>query len=382
MHPTNFSFPEFGIIAEVTETEITVIDESTQNLLAKHNLPSPAARAWLDKGQNIKFESKKFEGETYTIYIGLLYEASTLKTKGEYIMDFIRDTTSHGFYFGLYEIGEFCINHQQKLELLHSFEIQYISLGRLIPDSYDFLLSLRETDPETNAHTYFCVRLHWQSPTPSVVWKKTIPISLKGLIFQGNTAQLGFHSGKLEQWDIISGESLGQRQLFTSELFHLIQAQPHESGIVYAAGRSEEVLELVAITKSGEIEWKFTFEGGYIEALKQDGQGIHIINEKGIYHCIDPQSGTSLHSHDFKCDSSDLALFRDWIVVSKYGGWTSVYRKDWHSSFSHFINDPLLRKLVAYPFGVISGDDEGIIRYWQVGQVEIVKDSGSLSLGL
>ena len=104
--------------------------------------------------------------------------------------------------------------------------------------------------------------------------------------------------------------------------------------------------------------------------------------EKGIYHCVDPQSGETLHFHDFNCDRSDLVLFRDWIVVSKYGGLTSVYRKDWRSSFSDFINDPLLRKLVAYPFGVISGDDEGIIRYWQVGQVKIVKDSGSWTLGL
>ena len=130
-----FNIPEYDVDVEFAQDIIQILDCSTKKLLDLKNMEDKE----LIKLNNVvkrsfqSFNAKSESGKNYLVNLNFVSENDALSTKGEYILDICITTLYHGFYFGLYEIGEFTVNPQTlSLQLVNSYSCKYIGSGTTI----------------------------------------------------------------------------------------------------------------------------------------------------------------------------------------------------------------------------------------------------------
>ena len=63
-------------------------------------------------------------------------ERSQVATNAGYILNLSMDSPTHGYYFGLYEIGEFSLINKRKLIIDHSFRVKNCYAGCVAPNNH------------------------------------------------------------------------------------------------------------------------------------------------------------------------------------------------------------------------------------------------------
>jgi len=57
--------------------------------------------------------------------------------------------------------------------------------------------------------------------------------------------------------------------------------------------------------------------------------------------------------------------------MTGYGGIWGFWSKNYNKKYYLYMDDPLIRIVRHHPTGFFSGDDEGCIRFWKLGEVKI-----------
>ncbi len=127
-----FSIPEYDVDVEFAQDIIQVLDCSSDRLLNSKNMEEKELIK-LDNLVRRSFQSFKAiseSGKNYLVNLNFVSQHDVLSTGGEYILNICMTTAYHGFYFGLYEIGEFTINPQSfTFHLVNSYPCKYVGSG-------------------------------------------------------------------------------------------------------------------------------------------------------------------------------------------------------------------------------------------------------------
>ncbi len=124
-----FSIPEFDVDVDFARDIIHILDSSTERILYTKSMDEIKPNDVFQKTFKT-FKAKSESGKDYVVDVEFIKEHDSLSTNGEYILDIRMDTPYHGFYFGLYEIGEFRINQNDlSLQLIDRFPYKYVGAG-------------------------------------------------------------------------------------------------------------------------------------------------------------------------------------------------------------------------------------------------------------
>ncbi|MFW9996044.1 MAG: hypothetical protein ACFFD4_28645 [Candidatus Odinarchaeota archaeon] len=369
-----FIIPEFSI--EVIFTENGVL---TRDLIANTTLFS---ESFLKKVVNVIREEdyNTFSAKTagvseidtepvkdYDVIIEFASQHSEISTGAGYILDISVDSHDHGYYFGLYQIGEFSLDGDGNLVLLRTFDLQHVVAGSGLVDEKLMYVILREEELPAKAQHYYLIKLDWEKNPPEFIWKKSLKTAAGTMLTHGKKLYIGMNDGSLEIWDLEEGKILEAKQLFTNGVRKI------ERGFqdILLSAQSGET---AALTEEGEILWKTKLGASGIQGLVEDERGIHLASEKGDYSCLAPKTGEKTDSFRWvPIPASNLVVVRDWLVGSGSYGVHGVYLKDKKKTYHHFMEDPLIRRFVRHPRGFITGDDDGKIRFWKIGGIKIVE---------
>ncbi|GAH43452.1 unnamed protein product, partial [marine sediment metagenome] len=146
-------------IYDMISKKVVASEPYNQKIVALRNLESHLYLALNEKDEIVS---------EISILINLISKKSELQTEAGYILDFHMLSQSHGFYFGYYEMGEFKLIKDGKLEKIRSYPVHNCNKGR-VNKSNNVYLGCRENDK------YFLVKLSWKSNRdPKILWKKPI----------------------------------------------------------------------------------------------------------------------------------------------------------------------------------------------------------------
>ena len=304
-----------------------------------------------------------------SISIDLVSERSRVSTGAQYIRDLFMDTPNHGYYFGTYEIGEFSLLEGEELVIKRSYPLEYCSKGCVTPKN-TFYFGLRESETINGPHSYYLVKLDWNNKEePLILWKKSIPSSIMGIFRIEDRLYLGLKTGTIQIWDIEKDEILKSINLFNSPISAI---ELGFDSIIVTSWKGETA----SISPEGDIQWRIKLTQEKIETIFGDINKIMIVDIKGNYFQLNSKTGNIIEKGIWNLISvkgatiaSNLILFRDWFVLSGYGGVWAFWNEDYNKIFHYYLEDPLIRKLYPHPLGFYTGDDTGYIRFWKIGGI-------------
>jgi len=300
-----------------------------------------------------------------SILIRLIAKKSEIQTEAEYILDLHMLSQSHGYYFGYYEIGEFKLTEDSKLEKIRSYPLEYCTAGRATKSKHVFL-GCREEDK------HLLVKINWKSESnPNILWKKTTPSAIMVMELLGDLLFLGLKNGILQIWNVQEDKCIKEIKLFSST----ISVLSITGNYLTLASRTGD---LARISKNGDIHWKTNFTQDKIVGIYEDKDYILVINTLGEQFHVDIKSGnpkkhgyTNLKLGGNVGLSSNIIKFRNRFVITGYGGiWFFRWGND-NNATHKYMDDPLMRVIRQHPFGFYSGDDEGCVCFWDIGDPEI-----------
>lgn len=304
------------------------------------------------------------------IEIDLMKEISRLATEAGYILEICMDTPTHGYYFGYYEIGEFSLS-DNKLLIKRSFPLKYCTKGS-VTHSRQVFLGFREDDTIKSLSYYYLMKLDWKERRePRIVWKKPIPSAIMAIYLIDNKLILGLKNGIFQIWDVEKDELIKSFNLFESTI-SVIEMEYDK--IIAASWTGETAM----MSKNGTVYWKTKLSEDKIIGIYEHNNNIMFIDTKGNLFQIDLTSGILLKKDKWNVISvkdpalaSNIIDFRDWFIVSGYGGMWAFWSKDYNKIYHLYMEGPLIRILHQHPIGFFSGDDQGYIRFWKLGKVKI-----------
>lgn len=362
------SIPEYSIEIIFSLRSIRCYD-----LISKKVVCSKSYRAKIANVEKVTFNSfllyDEKDGIIDGIYIDLASERSKIATGAQYIRDLYMDTPTHGYYFGTYEIGEFSLVKGEELVIKHSYPLKYCSKGCVTPNN-TFYFGLRESETTNGPHSYYLVKLDWnRKKEPLILWKKSIPSSIMGISRVENRLYLGLKTGAIQIWDIEKDEFIKSINLFNNPISAI---ELGFDSIIVASCEGESA----SISPDGDIQWTNKLSKEKIETIFGDINKIMITDIKGNYFQLNSKTGNILEKGIWDLISvkgatiaSNLIVFRDWFVLTGYGGVWAYWNEDYGKIFHYYMEDPLIRKLYLHPLGFFTGDDTGHIRFWKVGGI-------------
>ncbi len=211
-----FTIPEYDVDVEFARDIIQVLDCTTSRLLNKQNMVD---KEFL-KLENVvrrsfqSFKANSESGKNYLVNLDFVCEHAVLSTNGEYILDISMVHPYHGFYFGLYEIGEFKINDADfTFDVVNTCPYNYIgsgvtSVGKLKQGEKRIIyFGQRETqgDSVKGPHRYYVVKMEWSSErgiNHKVVWRKPMPAAVMALVIKNNLLFIGLKNGDVQILDL------------------------------------------------------------------------------------------------------------------------------------------------------------------------------------
>ncbi len=303
------------------------------------------------------------------IYIDLASERSRVATGAQYIRDLFMDTPTHGYYFGTYEIGEFSLLKGEELVIKRSYPLKYCSKGCVTPENM-FYFGLRESETINGPHSFYLVKLDWnKKEEPLILWKKSIPSSIMGISRIEDQLYLGLKTGTIQIWDIEKDEILKSINVFNNPLSAM---ELGFDSIIATSWKGETA----SISPNGDIQWRIHLTQEKIETIFGDINEIMIADIKGNYFQLNSKTGNIIEKGIWDLTSvrgatiaSNLIFFRDWFVLTGYGGVWAYWNEDYSKIFHYYMEDPLIRKLYPHPLGFYTGDDTGYIRFWKIGGI-------------
>lgn len=303
------------------------------------------------------------------IYIDLASERSRVATGAQYIRDLFMDTPTHGYYFGTYEIGEFSLLKGEELVIKRSYPLKYCSKGCVTAEN-TFYFGLRESETINGPHSFYLVKLDWnKKEEPLILWKKSIPSSIMGISRIEDRLYLGLKTGTIQIWNIEKDEILKSINVFNNPISAL---ELGFDSIIATSWKGETA----SISPDGDIQWRIKLTQEKIETIFGDINKIMIADIEGNYFQLNSKTGNIIEKGIWDLISvrgatiaSNLILFRDWFVLTGYGGVWAFWNEDYNKIFHYYLEDPLIRKLYPHPLGFYTGDDTGYIRFWKIGGI-------------
>ncbi len=368
MKTVRFQIPEYLIEVHFFEKRVEVYDLLTQRVF--HVLKFEKQMKEFTKVKFNKFKAiEKATGDKYQITIDLVQRSTTVLTKAGYILDFFMSTPTHGYFFGLYQIGEFSLKENEKIILNKTINFEYGAVGWVLNDKIMYL-SQRETSSLTESFNYYLVKIDWEF-TPTILWRKSLHTTLTALFIVNNTAFLGLKDGVLEIWDLKQEKVITSKILFSNGIAYIKQGL----NIIYCLSH---IGEIAGLSIEGDVIWQRRLGDRVFYGLVENEKGIHLINEIGQYFCLDPTTGGIKRSQSWQGSfmrgiASNLIEIRGWLIGAGSYGIYSINLKENKKTFFGEFNDPLIRKLQHHPNGLISGDDDGRISFWKLGGIRVKK---------
>ena len=304
------------------------------------------------------------------IKIDLVKEISRFETDAGYIFDICMDTPTHGYYIGYYEIGEFSLRNN-KIQINTSLSLKYCRKGCLTSSKHIYL-GLREDNSNNYQSIHFLVKLDWSGrKEPLIKWKKIVPSAIMAMCLIDTLLFLGLKDGTVQIWDIEKDICIKDFKLFESALSVIKKV---EDKLIMASWNGETAI----ISKNGTVHRKTKLSKNKIIAIYEYNNTIMLIDKKGNLYQIDYRSCDVINTGVQNLISvkdgtlaSNIIDFRNWFILTGYGGIWAFWSKDFNKIYHLYMDDPLIRILHQHPVGFFSGDDEGYIRFWKLGKVKI-----------
>ena len=357
--------PELTVELHFRGKKIKCYDQITKQILDSKELRHNIKKIKQVSYNKFKLIDTRFT--TFTLHIKLIKEVRYLKTNAQYILDLNLDTPNHGYYFGTYEIGEFSIEEDLNLKMERSHALEYCHRGQVTLEKNIIFLALRESETSQGPHSYFLVKLQWQKNLdPKILSKTPMSSPILAMLLTDNHLLLGLKNGNIQQWDPKNSEYLETIARFQAPVSVITKGK----GKILAASHSGEI---TAMSMEGSIRWKTKPSEKPIHGLIEDSKGIHLIDQTSMYFLVDPETGIIQRKENWKLNPSmysNIAILRGWFVFNDGQAVTAVHR-GYKKKISHPLQDPYVRQFVSHPQGILTGDDDGIIRMWALGKLEI-----------
>ena len=360
------TIPAYSIDVRFCKNMIQCYDLLSKKILASKPYNNEIIAVQKEAGQKFLILDEKNEiVSEISISIKLISKESELITKGGYVLDLHMLSQSHGYYFGYYELGEFKLTKDIDLIKIQSFPLQNCTTGR-VTESKKVYICCREN------YEYFLVKLNWKSgKKPKKLWKKVIPSAVMVMEIIDDIIFLGLKDGSIQLWDIQKDECIKNIRLFSSPI-SVLTTKGENLTLASKAG------DIVRMSKKGIIQWKTNLSQEEIVGIYEDIDYILVINTIGEQFHIDLKSGKPLKHRFSNLNlrrnaglSSNIIKYRDRFVITGYGGiWTFRWNNS-HNSSHQYMNDPLMRVIHQHPFGFYSGDDDGRVCFWSLGEIDI-----------
>lgn len=369
-----FEISEYSYEIHIEGKKIQYIDQTSQQIIYSKSLRKPIKEVKKEQYDRYKLIHSKVH--QYNLIVGPNPKfKSEIITKSNYILDLHLKSPTHGYFFGLYQIGEFILTKRNKLVLRKAFPIKFCNKGWVTP-SNEVYLSLRESETLNGPHSYFFVKLNWKKkPKPSLVWKKQVKNAIISINQISNILFLGMKDGSLQRWDIKNDKWLKGIDLFKSPISVLEQ----NNDKIIAATRSGDIATL---QEDGHITWRVKTGKEQINGVFEDNKGIHVVNYRGMYYQIDSTTGKIITQKNWNIDSfpdkstlSNMIVARNWIIISSGGNFAGYWKDNNIETFrKNRGNQPLVQQLATHPKGFYSGDDYGRIIFWELPLISIKKE--------
>jgi hypothetical protein len=356
----SLEIPEYQMELRWTTSKLFLFDQLQQKVLYQDNLKGITSIVPLADYFN-QFTINFGQRNHQTLYLDLAQQMGVLTTEAGYILDFYMKSSNHGFYFGLYEMGEFHLTEEGHVRSIKTHKLKFITRGVVTKENLVYL-ALRESKSDYGPHKYFLALMDWKTNPPQLLWREERPSSITSIVPSKIHFILGFHNGSYELWDPIDKTTATSSPLFqkytsfTPGIEHLLACS-------YAG-------EVGLLDYQGKPHWTSTVSTSPIHALTEDPVGIHVVDEKGEYFLLNPKTGSILQSDFWGVRIfSDLIIGRDWLLAAGERGVHGRWLHDSSATFFSRMMDPLVRKIVLHPQGFLTGDDTGKIRFWKYGKM-------------
>ena len=412
-----FNIQEYDVDVEFAQNIVQVLDGSSDMLLNSEEMDQNEDVIKPEKVKRRSFKSfkaKSESGKDYIINVDFAREHQKLSTGGEYILDICMNTPYHGFYFGLYEIGEFKINFGTlELEIERKFPCKYVNSGAIMINKKEksVYFGLRESESHSpeGPHHYSLVKLDWNSR--EILWKLPIPAAAMALHIRKNLLFIGLKNGEVQILDLkkskvadikenskdkktwkkkMKSELLKESIIFNQKVFEGEPGADGEVSRIEYLEDSEKIAVLGGVwDKRGDIAI-FSAKGklllnersgsSLIRGIAQTSSGIFILNSKGVLYQIQREITTHIKEEsvlkvDLKTNcESNLVVVRDWLCASGPEKIEFFFSKDTRKQSKKHLDDTLARIIVGHKYGVITGDDLGKLRFWKIGDIKVHKD--------
>ena len=351
-----FSIPEYDVDVEFAQDIIQVLDCSTERLLDSKSMEKKE----LIKLDNVirrsfqSFRAKSESGKNYLVILNFVSQHDVLSTGGEYILDICMITPYHGFYFGLYEIGEFRINEQDlTLHLINSYPCKYVGSGTTItskiPNDWDreVYYGLRETKGNSvdGPHSYFVVKLAWSSnrgQNHKILWKKPVPSAVMSLRLQYGLLFIGMKNGDVQIIDLNSDFSTTTKD--------------EESEVIMYKGTQYRVIEKHAPTSESS--------GVKIEKVLQEvehEEGPKVIFNQKVFEG-DLRNGNKKEGEvtqiEYLPESKQIAVIGG---VRQQKGGVAIFSHKGELLLTTHLGDSIMKGISQTPMGLFLTNADGIV---------------------
>jgi hypothetical protein len=354
---------ELDLKVRFTEKEILLIDIPSNELqelfLVDNKIESIDLLTYPSICYHVNYTNQSCQNLTIEEF-GLMSE---VRTNSEYILKIDMQSINRGFYFGLYEIGEFELI-DSKIKLLRSQKLHYVDRGWIIQDN-TLILSLRttiSTEIETSDYKYFITAFVWEKDKKlKKLWEIKTTSSLRGLIqLKDDMFIFGYMNGKFEIFSSKKRKSLKSTKLF-------------DTGFSYMCLKNEKIYcssykgEVACLTMNGTVVWKKTFGDSRIYNIETKNDQLHFISGKRNYYILSASNGDVIKTKQFTFGSpqnfsSNFIFIKEWFIISGQAHLAHIH-KSGKEIFIH-ANDPLIRVLQAHSKGYITGD-EGKLSFYK-----------------
>jgi hypothetical protein len=352
-----------------TENQVSLIDISSNIVLDYVQLDQKIISVDLLTEPSLYYHINYSDQSCQKLSVEPFGLVSESRTKAEYILNIDMLSENHGYYFGLYEIGEFEIINSI-VHLLRNFQLHYVDRGWITQENY-LLLSLRQKLPdetEQAKYEYFISTFSWErNKKLKKHWEYKTSTSLRTLV-------------QLEEELFIFGFIDG-----TFEIFSTNQQKPTKSAKLFTGGfsfmcrRIDRIFcssfkgEVACIALNGDIIWKNTVGESRILNIELIDSRLQLICGK-IYFTLNTSNGEIITKQKFsfvlpEYFSSNFIRFKDWLIISGQAHLAHVHKTS--EKFIISADDPTIRVLKPHSQGYISGDDEGKIKFWKYGKISL-----------
>jgi len=157
----NVQIPEYSLEVRFLDSIIECYDMISKERVATKDFKKRIVNVHRDKFNTFILLNEKYRAiGKIEIKVELVKEITRVATNARYIFNICMDTTTHGYYFGFYEIGEFSLN-DNNLEVIKQYPVNHCTRGCIAPHKQVFF-GFREDNPNTNLSSYFVSKLDWE----------------------------------------------------------------------------------------------------------------------------------------------------------------------------------------------------------------------------